>query len=344
MALLAGGLQNNIHVDLLLRHQAEHLERSARNVGHLQNRNDGDVLVLCDALDQHTFHVCDLLHDCTGQIGERRAHLQIDRIFLCKLHAAVVEHLCAQAGKLQHLVEGDLIQLARARHQARVRGVNAVHVRVDLAQVRVQRGRNGHGAGVGAAASQGGDVVVAVQALEARDHHDAVFGKLALDALGVQVFDARARVGAVRVEARLPARQADGRAACLAQRHGQQRNADLLARGQQHIHLALGRVVGDLARFGDEVVGGVALGGYHHHHVVAGGVRVRHDARHIKNAVAVRDGAAAEFLYDECHICSPLSLYQKQGRGIRAPAFFILPARPFRRPLPPRCPPRSGAV
>ena len=39
------------------------------------------------------------------------------------------------------------IQLARARHQARVRGVNAVHVRVDLAQVRVQRGRNGHGAG-----------------------------------------------------------------------------------------------------------------------------------------------------------------------------------------------------
>ena len=71
-------------------------------------------------------------------------------IFLCKLHAAVVEHLCAQAGKLQHLVEGDLIQLARARHQARVRGVNAVHVRVDLAQVRVQRGRNGHGAGVGA--------------------------------------------------------------------------------------------------------------------------------------------------------------------------------------------------
>ena len=30
-----------------------------------------------------------------------------------------------------------------------------------------------------------------VQALEARDHHDAVFGKLTLDALGVQVFDAR---------------------------------------------------------------------------------------------------------------------------------------------------------
>ena len=53
------------------------------------------------------------------------------------LHAAVVEHLCAEGCQFQHLVEGDLLQLAGVAHLARVGGVNALHIGEDLAAVRV---------------------------------------------------------------------------------------------------------------------------------------------------------------------------------------------------------------
>ena len=78
-------------------------------------------------------------------------------------------------------------------------------------------------------------------------------------------------------------------AADLIQGHGQQGNADLLAGGQQHIHLPGGGVVGDLRRLCDQVVGGVALSGYHDHHVVARVVGLRDDARHVENTLAVPD-------------------------------------------------------
>ena len=64
-------------------------------------------------------------------------------------------------------------------------------------------------------------------------------------------------------------------------------DGDLLAGGQQHIHLPLGGVGVDLLRLFDQVVGGVALGGDHHHHVVARVVGVRHDARHVEHPVAI---------------------------------------------------------
>ena len=42
--------------------------------------------------------------------------------------------------------------------------------------------------------------------------------------------------------------------------HGQERDGDLLAGGQQHIHLPLGRPVGDLPGQSDQLVGGVPQG------------------------------------------------------------------------------------
>ena len=60
-----------------------------------------------------------------------------------------------------------------------------------------------------------------------------------------------------------------------------------LASRQQHIHLTMGRVRGDLGRFGDEVIGGIALGGDHHDNIVAGVARIHDDARHVEDAVAV---------------------------------------------------------
>ena len=49
-AVGAGALQNDIHVDVALREQAEHLEGHAGHIRHPQDRDDCDVVVLGDAL------------------------------------------------------------------------------------------------------------------------------------------------------------------------------------------------------------------------------------------------------------------------------------------------------
>ena len=162
LAVAAGGLQDDVHVDLLLGQHPEDLKAHARLVGDVQDRNDGDVGVFGDTLDQHTFHIfCNLLDHSAGHRVQAGEHLQLHIVFLgqLQLYAAVVQHLGAQARQLEHLVKGDLGQLAGVAHLAGVGGVDAFHIGVDLAPVGVQGGRDGHRAGVRAAAPQGGDVV-----------------------------------------------------------------------------------------------------------------------------------------------------------------------------------------
>ena len=316
LAVAAGGLQDDVHVDVLLGQQAEDLEAHARLIGNVQNRNNGNVGVLCDALDQHTFHVlCNLLDHRTRDGVQAGEHLQLHVILLCQLNAAVVQHLCAQGCQFQHLVKGDLLQLAGVAHLARVGGVNAFHIGEDLAAVCVQGGCNGNCAGVGAATAQGGDIVQLVQTLEACHHHHTVALQLGGDTLGLQAGDACLSVGAVGAEARLPAGQADGMAAQLVQGHGQQRNADLLAGGQQHIHFTRRRVVGDFPCLGDQVIGGVALSRHHHNYVIARVVGVGHNARHVEDTVTVLHRRTAELLYDQRHILS-LSSFCPRTHGV----------------------------
>ena len=61
-----------------------------------------------------------------------------------------MQHLSTQAGQLQHLVEGDLVQLAGPGDMAGIGGVHAIYVGVDLAQVCVQGGGQGGRQSVGA--------------------------------------------------------------------------------------------------------------------------------------------------------------------------------------------------
>ena len=72
-----------------------------------------------------------------------------------------------------------------ARHHARVGGVDAVDVGVDVAAVGLDRGGDRHRRGVGAAAAERGDAAgVLVDALEAGDHRDLLALLEALDQLG----------------------------------------------------------------------------------------------------------------------------------------------------------------
>ena len=77
-----------------------------------------------------------------------------------ELDRAGLQHLGAQRGHLQHLLVGDLGQPPRLRLDARVGGVDAVHVGVDVAEIGLDGGGDGDGAGVGAAAAERGDAAV----------------------------------------------------------------------------------------------------------------------------------------------------------------------------------------
>jgi hypothetical protein len=114
-----------------------------------------------------------------------------------ELHRADLQHLAALAGHLQHLLEADRGQAARLGHDARVGGVDAVHVGVDQALVGLQRRGHGHRRGVAAAAAQRGDVALRVDALEAGDDDHLAGGQVGAHAGVVDARDARLGEGAV---------------------------------------------------------------------------------------------------------------------------------------------------
>ena len=154
--------------------------------------------------------------------------------------------------------------------------------------------------------------------------------QLGLDALGVDLLDAGAAVAAVGLEAGLPAGQGDHGQAHGLNGHGAQGAGDLLAGGQQHIHLPLGCVGVDLLGLFNEVVGGVALGGEDRHHLVALSVGVRDDLRHVADAVGVGHGGPAEFLYNQSHLTLPPVIRRAgdSGRRRERDCLFIEKALP----------------
>lgn len=99
-----------------------------------------------------------------------------------------MEHLGPQAGQLQHFIEGDLLQLPGPLDVAGVGSVDAVHIGIDLAEICLQGCGQGHGGGVRPSPSQGGDVTILVDPLEAGDNDDGVVPvNFRLDALHVDL-------------------------------------------------------------------------------------------------------------------------------------------------------------
>ena len=235
-------------------------------------------------------------------VGEGRADVQRDVEAAGVLHAAQVQDLGAVRRQFQHLLRGDPVQLLGRGHDARIRGVHAVHVRVDLAHVRLQGCGQRHGGGVRTAATQGGDVLGrAVHALEARDDRHVVVVQRLLNPQRADLHELGRTVGAVRDHARLGAREGLRRDAEVRDGHGQQRHGDPLTRGQQHVQLAGGWLAGHLVGEVQEVVGGVAHGGDDHDHLVAGVAGLGHSPGDPADAVGIGDRRAAELLDNEAH-------------------------------------------
>src|SRR4051812_6693173 len=266
-------LHDHVDVDLGVGEDAEELRRLARPVRHAV---DGDLAlapVVRDAGDDRLFHR-EVLHraghDRAGELGVGAAHVHGDAVAAGGLDAAEHEHLGAGRGELEHLLVGDGRQPLGVGHDPRVGGEDAVDVGVDLADVGLQRGRDGDRGGVRAAPAQRGDVLgVLADALEAGDDDDrALVQRLPQPARG-DVDDPRLAVAGRGDDARLRAGERARLVAVRGDRYRQQRHRDPLARGQQHVQLAAGRGVGDLAGLVEQLVGRVAHRGDHDDDVVA---------------------------------------------------------------------------
>ena len=234
---------------------------------------DGDLRVVesvGDAGDDGLFHAFLFLsYQSSGGIGEAGAHPQGHVEAAGHLDAAQHHDLGAARGEFQHLVVGDEVELAGFGHDARIGGVDAVHVGEDLAGLGAQRRRQGDGRGVGAAAAERGDVLGGRDSLEAGHEDDLVLLEGLVDAVRPDIEDLGLGVRRVGDDAGLRAGQGDRLVAQLVDGHRHKRGRDALAGGEEHVHLARGRVVGDLSRQLDEIVGGVSPGRDDCHHRVA---------------------------------------------------------------------------
>ena len=138
---------------------------------------------------------------------EARAHEDAHIVHHAELDRAHLHHLGAERSELQHFLEGDLVEPARARHDARVGGVDAVDVGVDVAAVGADRGRDRDRRGVRSAAAERGDAAgFLVQALEAGDDRDFLALLEAPDQfVAVDVEDARRAMRVRGQDRQLPA-------------------------------------------------------------------------------------------------------------------------------------------
>ena len=167
----------------------------------------------------------------------------------------------ALGGGFEHFLGGDVGEASGVGLDAWVGGVDALNIGVDLDLPGAEGCAEGDGGGVGAAASEGGEVGFGARALEAGDDHDVAVGEFAGDALGVDVADAGASVGVVGEDAGLCAGEGDRAVSEFADGHGEEGAADHFAGGEEHVHLAAGRAGADGLGEGDQFVGGFAHGG-----------------------------------------------------------------------------------
>ena len=209
-----------------------------------------------------------------------------------------MQYFRAEAGQLEHFFKSDGIEAARFGHDARVGGVNAVHVGVDLAFVGLEGGGKCDGRGVRTAAAQRGDVARAADALETGDDDDAAFSQIGTHFLVVYAFDAGFGVGGIGFQGNLPAGIAFCVHADVFQRHRQEADGHLFAGGQDHIQFARVGVFLHFVRQCHQTVGFAAHGGNDHDHVMTFGAGFGNTVGYVFDAFGGTYRCSAVFLYD----------------------------------------------
>ena len=177
------------------------------------------------------------------RIVEGRAHECTDLVRHRELDRAHLQHLGAERGHFQHFLEGDAVEPARLRHDARIGRIDAVDIGIDVAAVGLDRGGDGDGAGIRAAAAERRDAPAClVQALKAGDRpRPRRAANPSISSRAVDVDDARRAVRVVGEDRHLPALPRARRNAHVLQHDGQQPGGHLFARGDDGVIFARDR-------------------------------------------------------------------------------------------------------
>ena len=213
-----------------------------------------------------------------------------------------MQHLCTRSRHLEHLFIAELGQMLRVRNRARIRGVDAVDIGVDLRVRGIESGGHGQRRRIAPAATERGDLPLVTHALIAGDDDHAPALELVFDPMRAHVDDARVEMTIVGDDAALGSREGDRVDAPLLNRHREQRHRDAFASREQHVELAPGRGRVDLVSEGEELIGRLAHRRDDDHHVVprlAGRDDLLRDA---VDLLHVGHGAATVFLDDDGHV------------------------------------------
>ena len=301
-AAMADVLDDHVHVDGRVAERLEDARGHARFVGHAHEGDLGLIFIERDAADDDAFHAFGFFfHKGSWVVIEAGADFKHDAEFLGEFHRAALHDLGPEAGEFEHLVIGNFRQLGRRGHQAGVGGVDAVHIRINLAEVGLQCGGQGDGGQIRAAAAERGDLALGGLALEAGHDDDMAGVQLFVDLSGGDVVDFGFGVDGIGDDAGLGAGERHGGDFQGVQGDGSEGDGLLFARGQQHVHLPFTRQRRDVLGQLDEAVGDAAHGGDHHHDLVALGVVLGHAGGDIFDAVGVAHRGAAVFLNNQCH-------------------------------------------
>ena len=189
---MADILHDHVHVDRRVGQLLKHAGGYARLVRHADEGDLGLILVERHAANHDVFHALSFfLHEGSGVVVEAGANFENDTELLGELHRARLHHLGAEAGEFEHLVVRNFLEFFRRGHDARVAGVDAIDVRVNLAEVGLEYGRQRDRREVGAAAAQRGDVALARFALESGDDGHVAGVEQRVDFPGRDVADLR---------------------------------------------------------------------------------------------------------------------------------------------------------
>ncbi len=219
---VADVLHNHIHIHRRLRQRREHPRRVARFIRHRRHGHLCLIAIQRHAAHDDRFHtVCFFHHDCSRIVVKTRAHFKFYIKLFGEFHRPALHHLRAEAGQLHHFVIRNFIQLSRIGHHARIGRVHAIHVRINLAQVRFQNRSQRNRRQVRSSPPQRGNAPVTRLPLKPRHDHHVAFVQHRMNLPGRDVVNLRLRVNSIGHNARLCTGQRNRRQIQRMQRHRQ---------------------------------------------------------------------------------------------------------------------------
>jgi len=154
--VVAGVLDDHVHIDVGVGDGFENQRGHPGPVGHLHQGEFGLVFVERNAADDDAFHAGGFFfHKGSWVVIEAGADFKNDAEFFGEFDRAGLHDLGAQPGQFEHFIVGNLGQLAGAGNNARVGGIDAVHVGVNLAEAGLEGGGQGDGGEVRSAPAPG---------------------------------------------------------------------------------------------------------------------------------------------------------------------------------------------